>query len=278
MSTRIPLQPIIVIHLFPEVRAELQRVLESLTDEQWDYPTVCTGWTVRDVALHLLGTRIGLLSGMRDHDGQWFDVSSFQELVTLINNQNELWVKAARRISRKLLISLLSFTNEQVTAYLNSLDPNETTSGVGWTGNPADPMWLHIARELTEQWMHHQHICDVAEVTSLKEARFVHPVLSTFVYALPRTYHDTPAPLDTMVKLIITGEGGGIWHLVREAQAWALYAETDLPPTTTITVDVDTAWRIFTRGLEAETVRQRADVEGEQSLFEVLLTTVAIIA
>ncbi|MEP6985554.1 MAG: maleylpyruvate isomerase N-terminal domain-containing protein, partial [Chloroflexota bacterium] len=190
MTIRMPLEPVIVTDLFPDIRLELQRVLESLTDEQWEYPTVCTGWNVRDVALHLLGTRMQLLSGMRDHDGQWFKVDDFQELIELINAQNELWVKAARRISRKLLISLLGFTNQQIIDYLNTLNPLEVGGGIGWTGNNADPLWMHIARELTEQWMHHQHICDAVQITSLKEARFVHPVLSTFVHALPQTYHD----------------------------------------------------------------------------------------
>ncbi len=278
MSNRTPLEPVIVTDLFPDIRLELTRVLESLTDEQWEFPTACTGWNVRDVALHLLGTRVGLLSGMRDHDSQWFKVDDFQELVELINAQNELWVKAGRRISRRLLISLLSFTNEQIITFLNTLNPLDVGGGVGWTGNSTDPIWMHIARELTEQWMHHQHICDAADITSLKEARFMQPVLSTFVYALPQTYHDTPASLDTLVKLVIRGEGGGTWYLVRESAGWQLYADADLAATTTISMDSDTAWRLFTKGLEAETVRQRADVEGDRVLFEVLLTTVAIIA
>ncbi|MBI1279634.1 MAG: maleylpyruvate isomerase family mycothiol-dependent enzyme [Anaerolineaceae bacterium] len=278
MSIRRPLEPIIVTDLFADIRLELTRILESLSDEQWEYPTACTGWTVRDVALHLLGTRVGLLSGMRDHDGQWFKVDDFQELVDLINAQNELWVKAARRISRKLLISLLSFTNQQIIDYLNRLNPMDVGGGIGWTGNHADPIWMHIARELTEQWTHHQHICDAADMISLKEARFVHPVLGTFIYALPQTYRSVSAPLDTLVKLEIRGEGGDTWHLVREADGWQLYADTDLPPTTTISMDADTAWRLFTKGLEAETVRQRTDVEGDRNLFETLLSTVAIIA
>ena len=90
MSIRTPLEPVIATDLFPDIRVELERVLESLTDEQWEYPTVCTGWTVRDVALHLLGTRVGLLSGFRDHDGQWVKVDSWEELVTLIDDlQND---------------------------------------------------------------------------------------------------------------------------------------------------------------------------------------------
>jgi hypothetical protein len=80
-----------------------------------------------------------------------------------------------------------------------------------------------------------------------------------------------------LVKLAIRGEGGGTWHLVREADDWQLYADTDLTPTTTVSMDTDTAWRLFTKGLEAETVRQRTDVEGDRALFEVLLKTVAII-
>ncbi|MCA0454389.1 MAG: maleylpyruvate isomerase family mycothiol-dependent enzyme [Chloroflexi bacterium] len=277
MSKRVPLEPVIATELFPDIRVELERVLESLTDDQWEYPTACTGWAVRDVALHLLGTRIGLLSGFRDNDGQWVKVNSWEELVTLIDELNALWVKAARRISRKLLISLLGFTNEQIITFLNTLDPQAMGGPIGWAGDQPHPIWLHIARELTEQWAHHQHICDAVGITSLKEARFVHPVLSTYVRALPQTYHDTAAPNHTLVKLVVTGEGGGVWHLVREAEKWVLYAETDLSPTATISMDVDTAWRMFTKGLEAETIRQRADFEGDRALAEVMLGTVAII-
>lgn len=35
-------------------RAELVALLRSLTDEQWDTPSLCAGWRVREVAGHLL--------------------------------------------------------------------------------------------------------------------------------------------------------------------------------------------------------------------------------
>lgn len=34
-------------------RAALCDILESLTDEQWRHPSLCDGWTVRDVAAHV---------------------------------------------------------------------------------------------------------------------------------------------------------------------------------------------------------------------------------
>jgi hypothetical protein len=50
-----PLQPIIVTHLFPEILAELLTLLSNLSAEEWEKPTVCEGWSVKDIALHLLG-------------------------------------------------------------------------------------------------------------------------------------------------------------------------------------------------------------------------------
>lgn len=35
-------------------RARLLRVLEGLDDQQWSVPSLCAGWSVRDLAVHLL--------------------------------------------------------------------------------------------------------------------------------------------------------------------------------------------------------------------------------
>ncbi len=36
-----------------EQRADLAEFLDSLTPEQWETPSLCPGWTVRDVAVHI---------------------------------------------------------------------------------------------------------------------------------------------------------------------------------------------------------------------------------
>ncbi|MEZ4669831.1 MAG: maleylpyruvate isomerase family mycothiol-dependent enzyme [Anaerolineae bacterium] len=270
------LEPVIAEPLFAPVRAELIKVLSRLSDEQWEQPTVCTGWTVRDVALHLLGDDVGFLSGLRDRDGQRAELNSLTEIIEFIDAQNDRWVKATRRMSRRLLISLLLFTGQQCREFIASLDPYEMSGPIGWAGDQPDPQWLHIAREYTEHWMHHQHICEAAGIVSLKDAQFLNPVLNTFVHALPYAYRNTTAPDDSLVKLVITGEGGGEWHLVREEDYWKLYATTDLKPITTVTLDVDSAWRMFTKGIAADTLRQQATIVGNKVLGEVALNAVAI--
>jgi len=41
-------------------RRSLADLLDGLRDEQWDHPSLCAGWTVRDVAAHLTLQQLGL--------------------------------------------------------------------------------------------------------------------------------------------------------------------------------------------------------------------------
>jgi uncharacterized protein (TIGR03083 family) len=61
-----PLGPVLTVHLFPEERRLLLELLGTLAEEEWDAPTVCPGWSVKDIALHLLGDDLGRLSRGRD--------------------------------------------------------------------------------------------------------------------------------------------------------------------------------------------------------------------
>jgi Mycothiol maleylpyruvate isomerase N-terminal domain len=61
-----PLGRIDTRELFPAERRALLDLLAELTDDEWHLPTVCTGWTVHDLVLHLLGVDVQNLSGGRD--------------------------------------------------------------------------------------------------------------------------------------------------------------------------------------------------------------------
>ena len=55
-----------VRQIMEQERAELVRLNGTLTEEESSLPTVCDGWAVRDLAVHLLGVDLSFLSRNRD--------------------------------------------------------------------------------------------------------------------------------------------------------------------------------------------------------------------
>jgi uncharacterized protein (TIGR03083 family) len=271
-------QPIIVVDLFPEILEELLAVLSGLSAADWTRPTVCSAWSVKDVALHLLGDEVHILSGQRDDHSPAASVASWRELVTFVNDQNALWVQATRRMSPRVLIDLLRFTGEQVCAYFQSLDPYSVGGPVGWAGPDPAPIWLDLAREYTERWHHQQHIRDAVGKPGLKQRRYFAPVLEAFIRALPRAYRDIGATDGTLVAVRVSGESGGQWFLVRDRSDWRLCVEVPDEPDAEVVVSEDAAWRIFTRGLSKDEAQHQVEVIGDRSLGLKALDTVSIIA
>jgi len=275
-------EPITVLELFPQERKLLLELFSHLSAEDWDTPTICQGWTVKDIGLHLLGDDIGYLSGQRDHFNNPFfkdkDMHTWESLVKNLNEANELWVKATERISPKLLADLLALTGKQFYTYLQSLDPMTMNGIVSWAGPDPAPIWLDLAREYTERWLHQQQIRDAVHKPGLKERRFFHPVLDTFVRALPHTYKDMFVAEMTVIQFTVTGEAGDTWYLVGEAQRWSLYTLVELRPHAIVTMDQETCWRLFTRGMSKAQAQAHTTIEGDQKLGEKVLDTVSIIA
>jgi uncharacterized protein (TIGR03083 family) len=275
--------PIIVTDLFPVALAELLTLLSGLSDEEWQQSTACAAWSVKDVALHLLGDDIGILSRPRDRFSSGRSARDRQELVALLNETNDLWVRASRQVSPRLLHDLLAFTGAQVSAHFASLDPHAIGDVVSWAGPEPAPVWLDLAREYTERWHHQQHIRDAVGKPGLKEARFFAPVLDTFVRALPFRYRDVRAEQGTVVAVTITGGSGGRWALrregqAREGQAWTLYVAPPTRPTAEVVLDQEIAWRLFTKGIAHEQALRHAVLMGDESLAAKALDAVAILA
>jgi uncharacterized protein (TIGR03083 family) len=272
-----PPSPVQTLSLFGDDRAALLQLLSSLTPDEWNLPTVCSNWTVKDVALHILGGDLGNISLRRDAF-YGLNPAPGEDFVVFLNRINEGWVQEARRISPRLLIDLLAFAGPQLFAYFDTIDLDQVTAHVSWAGPDPSPVWLDVAREYTERWFHQQHIRDAVGRPGQTNPRFLAPVLATFVYALPYTYRDTHAPEGTTVQVHITGDAGGDWSLVREPSAWKLYQVTPDAPTTTITMDQSTAWRLLTKSLTPEAARSAISFAGDPALGQPIFQAIAMIA
>lgn len=268
-----------VVSRFPELRIRLLELLSDLSPEDWSRPTVARLWSVKDVVAHLLGGDLGNLSRRRDAftlPGK--PIHHHKELVEFINELNEQWVCAARRLSPRVLCDLLAFTGPQMEAYFSSLDLDATGGPVEWAGPDPAPVWLDVAREFTERWHHQQQIRDATHRSPLYDPYFLQPVLGTFVRALPHAYRETVAPEGTVLRFDIVGEAGSSWFLQRNQGAWQLLTDLAATPATEVALSQDTAWRLFTRGLDGEQARRLATIRGNSGLAVSLFATVAVIA
>jgi uncharacterized protein (TIGR03083 family) len=272
-------QPILIADLFPEVLDSLLDLLAGLSEDEWAAPTACPGWSVKDLAGHLLGDDVGMLSRRRDnYRRENAAIAGWADLVAFINRQNAEWVETARRLSPRLLCNMLRLTGAQVSAFFQSLDPYALGGPVDWAGPDPAPVWLDLAREYTERWHHQQQIRDAVGKLGLTEPRYLAPALDTFVRALPHTYRHLDAPEQTLVALTITGAAGGTWFVLREQATWQLYRDIERHPDAQVTLDHDTAWRLFTKGIDEETARSRATSTGDARLATPMLKTLSVIA
>jgi uncharacterized protein (TIGR03083 family) len=270
-----------ILELLQSERGELLALLGALAPDAWSGATGCPGWSVKDIAAHVLSDDVGILARERDS----FRApgappsSSWDDLVRFVNERNEAWVAAWRRVSPRLLIDLLAVTGPSLWDFYRTLDADALGESVSWAGTQPAPNWLRVAREYTERWVHQQQIRDATGTPGLREARWVRPLLDTFAHSLPIALQAVDAPEGTAVTLEATGEGGGRWTVARRGEGWQLAAEpTTQRPSTVVTVEVDTLWRLYTKAIDRDAARARARIEGDAALGERLLAARAIIA
>jgi uncharacterized protein (TIGR03083 family) len=101
-----------LMHLARAERADLLELLTGLTPQQWDGPTLCTGWRVRDVVAHMISYE-GL--GRRELIGRFARGRLHQGRV------NDIGVAERRDAGPEELLALLE----------QRLEPNGLTTGFG---------------------------------------------------------------------------------------------------------------------------------------------------
>jgi uncharacterized protein (TIGR03083 family) len=270
-------RPILVADRFAPLRAHLLELVGGFSDDEWARPTAPPHWSVKDVAAHLLGGDIGILSRKRDRFDSNTSIHSYNELVDLVNRLNREWVVAARRMSTRVLCDLLAFTSPRVEAYFSSLDPMAVGGPVSWAGPEPAPVWFDVAREFTERWHHQQQMRDATGRPPLYDPYFLAPVLDTFVRALPHNFRQIAAAPGTVLRFEITGDAGGLWFVHRTQSSWTLLAESDAAPSARVAIAQDVAWRLFTKGFDRKKAQAMSVVEGDPRLVAPLFSTTSII-
>ena len=266
-----PLSPIETAHLFPVLHQKLIDLLKSLSPDDWHRETICAGWSVKDVASHVLDTSLRTITLYRDgySSPEKPDIRSYRDLVDFLNKLNNDWVRATRRLSPAVLVDWMEQAGSDADEQLMTLSPSEpAVFSVAWAGQGVSPNWFHVAREYTERWHHQQQIrLAVGKTEDILSDTLYQPVLDTFMRALPYAYRNTSAADGTLLHVKVNDLVAGDWFLHRQNNQWDLVENNEQKqPDTIVRIDRTYAWQLFTRNVPSEVAASHIKVEGSKLL------------
>ncbi|MDQ2811077.1 MAG: maleylpyruvate isomerase N-terminal domain-containing protein [Actinomycetota bacterium] len=259
-------------------RDRLSELLAGLHAPDWERPSPCPGWSVLDLCCHLLGDDLGLLA--RHRDGYYGTPgpggTPESEFVAWLDELQAEWVRAARRLSPRLVTELLRWAGPQITGTFRREDPRARTGLVSWAGPGPVPAWLDQARELSEYWIHRQQILQSLGRPSDLRADLARPVLDGLRWAYPYRLARVPARPGDTVTIAISGPVHQTWQLVAGTAGWAYRDQPGPRAVARLTMSTEQAWRLLTSNLPAAGQADLA-LSGDETITGILLRTRAII-
>ena len=226
------------IELLDESWTALLELLESLEAADWDRPTDCPGWTVRDVVSHVLGTERWLLGEpVPDVDATGDHVRN------ALGEFNERWVAVRRGRSGEETVTEFRDVTHRRLEMLRGMSEDElaapTISPIGEVPY-RDFMLVRV-------WDCVSHEQDVRRATGrpggLDSDRARHAV-RFLARLLPRIVgKGGRAPDGTHARFEIEGPAGGTWDVVVEAGRGRV-AEDGGAATLTLASSVETFLRL----------------------------------
>ena len=259
--------------LRPE-RAALLALLAGLAPEDWERPTECPEWTVKGIALHILGDDLSLLSRQRDESTDSLTIFAtthagltFRELLDGFNNE---WVRAATFLSRDLVLEQLRQVGDSSDRFYSAvgLDTMSREPVGFFAADGPSPYWQVIGREFVERVIHQSQIrravgapeCDAAIVTEAARAQ-VHAVAEWL-------RNDAPADGSTIA---VSFGAVGSWTLRRDSERWSVSGDDGSPTDARISLAPDAAVMALTRGVTTAEFLDHATVDGDSALAEIAL-------
>lgn len=274
--------PIQTLHLFPKLDQLLLDLLHSLSQEDWEKPTIAPLWIVKDIATHLLDGNLRTLSMLRDgYFGESpGEIKGYQDLVEYLNRLNSDWVKGMKRLSPKVLVQLLESSGKEYVEFLNALDPFEKAGfSVAWAGESESQNWFHIARDYTEKWHHQQQIrLVVGKEKILYTKEFYDPFLQTSLRALPFHYRDLTGQEGEVIQVTVEGEPNWNWWIIYNSDSWQSIENPNTIPVSLVIIPAQIAWRIFTKGISKAEAKSQLTISGKQEYGEKVLDMLTVMA
>jgi uncharacterized protein (TIGR03083 family) len=263
-----------VVDQMTQVWVSLASACEGVRASQWELPTDCPGWTVKDQLSHLIGIERLLLGdpapppleAIPDHVA-----NAFGEL-------NEAWVDARRpRPGEEVLEEFVEVTNRRLDA-LRTL-PTAKFDEIGWSPVGQVPYREFMETRILDTWAHEQDIRRALSRPGGRNGVGEAVTLDRCARSMPFVVGKRVAPPDgtTVVFSVVGVMGRRVGVRVDEGRASLVPEDPDAEPSVTLNLDQEAFWRLGFGRVAPERVLAtgQVQIEGDVALGHQVLDSMA---
>ncbi len=263
-----------VVDQMTQVWVSLASACEGVRAPQWDLPTDCPGWTVKDQLSHLIGIERLLLgdpappplAAIPDHV-----TNAFGEL-------NEAWVDARRpRPGEEVLEEFVEVTNRRLDA-LGTM-PAAKFDEIGWSPVGQVPYREFVETRILDTWAHEQDIRRALSRPGGRNGVGEAVTLDRCARSMPFVVGKRVAPPDgtTVLFSVVGVMGRKVGVRVDEGRASLVPDDPDAKPSVTLNMDQEAFWRLgFGRVAPSRVLATgQVQIEGDVALGHQVLESMA---
>lgn len=246
-----------IVTALAEQHAELDELLSSLADDDWQRPSRCEGWTVADVVLHLAQTdELAAASVQGRYNDALAELASAMEPTASVDEGVDRMVARERHLPGPVIGERWRTSAAAIRDLLATADPHQR---VMWIASEMSPRTLATTR-LAEAWIHTGDVAAAVDAIPPPTDRLWH-VARLAWRTLPYAFTQAGRTLTGPVAFELQAPSGTAWDFVPKTE-----------PVTTIRGDGAELCQVAARRVAPEDTGLTGDGPDVDSVLELVRT------
>lgn len=254
---------------YQESMADIIEVLQGLEPTQWNLPTPCPGWSIADIAAHLIDLDMMAMGAATiDHEPDW---DSLPHVKSPASQFTERGVDFRRGTPPDDLLDQLKSVAQELSGYVAN---NSITVRVPWSKGEISPEQF-LAMRAFDVWVHEQDIRNSIDQPGNLGSNAALAAAQRMFASIPLIWgKKVQAPAGSSLTLTVTGpDVSGSLHVVVGSDGRATIVESLDSPDNSVTLSWPDFADAFTGRVPVEVTMSQATIQGD--LAETFISSLA---
>ncbi len=210
--------------------------------------------------LDLTRALLALLQNLKPTEGDKLTLYKSHKISMIANQLVQIHINKLTTSSDKVITLNMDDTDTTV-----DFDLNEYVKELELIVNNKTEFNSITAKEYCYCWLLQQYIRQALNNQSLLQKAFYFPFLNLVMQGLAVHYHNMEGTEGTVIKVEVVGEAGGVWMIEKVGTGWQSI-NMDKPDNTTIYLDQQVAWLLFSDSIYVNEIGQFCQIIGSKQL------------